>query len=111
MLTGMNANVACFADRFERKSGSISLVDFFRFWAEHADRFEADPPKALVAVEGCLDRPVIVELSHPHGEAQDYAFDARILFGALPEAAGPSFLIMDGGWPSGLQAAVPDASG
>ena len=107
-LSGMNASVACFKGRSEGESGSVSLTVFLQIWAVSVECFEADPPIALVAVEGQLDRPVIIELSNPSGAAGEYVFDVKILFGELPETAGQSFLIMEGGWPCDLHDALLD---
>lgn len=75
--------VLWFSDRPERKSGMLSVHDFFRQWAQ---AFKSDPPNVAMIHAGMLSKhgrshPVALELSNPVAVQDGYLFDMRVLGG------------------------------
>lgn len=97
-FSGINSNVIWFTDRPERKSGNVQLGKFVEAWNSGSDGFKADPPNAVVTIEGRVEEPVIVELSNPKMKGKTLTFDATVLHGSLPASAGQSSVVYDLCW-------------
>jgi hypothetical protein len=87
-----------FSDRPQRVVGHIGTSDFVSLWDEGDDSFADDPPNAVLSFIGRdsgVLRDVVIEIDEPILTNHDLSYEAGVLDGALPSAAGECTLFID----------------
>ena len=96
-LRNINPSMVMFTDRPARMAEAIPTATFLKHW-DHGRKgsFKSDPPNAGLTslVDGKL-QTATVELTQPRLDGTTLTYQARVLQGAPPPAAGPSSLFID----------------
>ena len=85
-----------FSDRPDRVTGHVPTEEFLDSWGDGDDSFADDPPNAVLSVfteEEVHD--VVVVLSEPALNGDQWSYSVEILDGEMPASGGPSSLFID----------------
>ncbi len=97
-LTGLPSNMTWFTNRPEHKAGQLTLTKFQEVWSSGNDSFAADPPNAVLHMDGSA--PAIVELSSFTLSDDAISYDViEVLDGSIPASGSGPVLILDSYWP------------
>lgn len=100
-LGGITPSTLYFSDRPKRIVGHMTTADFVDLWAEGDNRFEEDPPNAVLAfLEPGDDVPedAVIVIERPRLEDGQVTYAIKPLEGTVPTHVGPVTLFID---PSG----------
>ncbi len=94
ILDGISPVVPFFVDRPLRIAGAITPEQFVEIWGLSEQSLKIGPPVATIAVVSASRAPSpIVELRSVSVSGRMMTFEARLVSGDLPEAAGPVALM------------------
>lgn len=95
-LIGVSPTTIFFSDRPKRIVGHVDNNEVASVWTEGSDELKADPPNATLSILGEKELvELVVELTNPKSEGNNYTYDMKILDGTIPEFTGPATLFID----------------
>jgi len=96
-LQNINPSVVMFTDRPKRVAEAIPTATFLAHWNHGGQKsFQSNPPNAGLTsiVDGKLQTATLV-LSEPRLDGTTLSYQARVLEGTLPQAAGATSVFID----------------
>ncbi len=95
-LKGVSPNTIYFSDRPYRIAGHMLTEVFVDQWSEGEDSFSIDNPNATLSVFGEEDvSEIVVVLSNPQLNGDDFSYDVEVLEGTIPSDGGECSLFID----------------
>ena len=95
-LSGISDKVVWFTDRPNHGAGELSLELFIEGWPKGTDSFATDPPNVALTIEGSASGPLVAVISNPRMDGADLIYDARVIYGTVPESGGRTSMVVDG---------------
>jgi hypothetical protein len=95
-LQGITPTTILFSDRPDRITGHIPSEEFLNSWGEGDDSFADVPPNAVLSIftEDEI-HDVVVVLSNPALDGDQWSYSVDILDGEMPASGGASSLFID----------------
>ena len=97
-LNDVTPSTLYFSDRPKRIVGHMTTTDFVELWGEGDNRFEEDPPNAVLAFLDPGDQgpgDAVVVIKQPRLENGHLSYSIETLEGTVPSQTGPVTLFID----------------
>lgn len=96
MLRNVGRTTTFFSDRPERIVGHELTDELVAFWGDGEDNFVESPPNAMLSILGGDEAVnIVMVLTNPRLEGDNFLYDIKILDGTPPQTDGPSWLFID----------------
>ena len=95
-LNGIGPTTLMFSDSPDRVTGHVPTEEFLDSWGDGDDSFADDPPNAVLSVFTEEEvHGVVVVLSEPALNGDQWSYSVEILDGEMPASGGPRSLFID----------------